>query len=293
MDMKEGIIISGVSSFYDVWTSEGTVRCKARGSFRKLGITPVIGDHVLYSEKLYLERVLPRTSLLIRPPVANADQAVLVIAAHTPEPNLALLDRFLAQTLEQKIHPVLCCNKWDLVHPEDPIRDVLDVYRAAGFTVLTASTLTGEGLDAVKAQLSGRINLFAGPSGVGKSSLMNCLIPGAEQKVGTLSEKIQRGKNTTRHARLIPLPEGGFAADTPGFTSLYLGHLKYQELEQYYPEFQEYRGMCRFRGCSHVSEPDCAVQEAVREGKIARLRYENYVSLYKEIKAENEEHQYE
>ena len=291
--MKEGIIISGVSSFYDVWTNEGTVRCKARGSFRKQGITPVIGDRVLYSDKLYLEEVLPRTSMLVRPPVANADQAILVIAAHTPEPNLPLLDRFLAQTLEQNIHPVLCCNKWDLVQEDDPIRDVLAEYRKAGFTVLTASTLTGEGLDEVRAQLTGRINLFAGPSGVGKSSLMNSLVPGADQKIGTLSEKIQRGKNTTRHARLIPLPNGGFAADTPGFTFLYLGHLKYQELEQYYPEFEGFREECRFRGCSHVTEPDCAVRAAVSAGKISRLRYENYTALYQEIKEDNEEHRYE
>lgn len=291
--MKEGIIISGVSSFYDVWTKEGTVRCKARGSFRKQGITPVIGDRVLYSDKLYLEEVLPRTSMLVRPPVANADQAILVIAAHTPEPNLPLLDRFLAQTLEQNIHPVLCCNKWDLVQEDDPIRDVLAEYRKAGFTVLTASTLTGEGLDEVRAQLTGRINLFAGPSGVGKSSLMNSLVPGADQKIGTLSEKIQRGKNTTRHARLIPLPDGGFAADTPGFTFLYLGHLKYQELEQYYPEFEGFREECRFRGCSHVTEPDCAVRAAVSAGKISRLRYENYTALYQEIKEDNEEHRYE
>ena len=269
------------------------MRCKARGSFRKLGITPVIGDRVLFSDKLYLEKVLPRTSLLVRPPVANADQAILVIAAHTPEPNLTLLDRFLAQTMEQRIHPVLCCNKWDLVLPDDPIKGVLEEYKKAGFTVLTASTITGEGLDAVKTQLTGRINIFAGPSGVGKSSLMNCLVPGAEQKIGDLSEKIQRGKNTTRHAKLIPLPDGGFAADTPGFTSLYLGHLKYQELEQYYPEFQEYRGLCRFRGCSHVTEPDCAVRAAVEEGQISKLRYENYVALYREIKEDNEEHQYE
>ena len=291
--MKEGIIISGVSSFYDVWTNEGTVRCKARGSFRKQGITPVIGDRVLYSDKLYLEEVLPRTSMLVRPPVANADQAILVIAAHTPEPNLPLLDRFLAQTLEQNIHPVLCCNKWDLVQEDDPIRGVLAEYRKAGFTVLTASTLTGEGLEEVRAQLTGRINLFAGPSGVGKSSLMNSLVPGADQKIGTLSEKIQRGKNTTRHARLIPLPDGGFAADTPGFTFLYLGHLKYQELEQYYPEFEGFREECRFRGCSHVTEPDCAVRAAVSEGKISRLRYENYTALYQEIKEDNEEHRYE
>lgn len=291
--MKEGIIISGVSSFYDVWTNEGTVRCKARGSFRKQGITPVIGDRVLYSDKLYMEEVLPRTSMLVRPPVANADQAILVIAAHTPEPNLPLLDRFLAQTLEQNIHPVLCCNKWDLVQEDDPIRDVLAEYRKAGFTVLTASTLTGEGLDEVRAQLTGRINLFAGPSGVGKSSLMNSLVPGADQKIGTLSEKIQRGKNTTRHARLIPLADGGFAADTPGFTFLYLGHLKYQELEQYYPEFEGFREECRFRGCSHVTEPDCAVQAAVSAGKISRLRYENYTALYQEIKEDNEEHRYE
>ncbi len=291
--MKEGIIISGVSSFYDVWTNEGTVRCKARGSFRKQGITPVIGDRVLYSDKLYLEEVLPRTSMLVRPPVANADQAILVIAAHTPEPNLPLLDRFLAQTLEQNIHPVLCCNKWDLVQEDDPIREVLAEYRKAGFTVLTASTLTGEGLYEVRAQLTGRINLFAGPSGVGKSSLMNSLVPGADQKIGTLSEKIQRGKNTTRHARLIPLPDGGFAADTPGFTFLYLGHLKYQKLEQYYPEFEGFREECRFRGCSHVTEPDCAVRAAVSTGKISRLRYENYTALYQEIKEDNEEHRYE
>ena len=290
--MREGIIISGVSSFYDVYTPEGTVRCKARGSFRKQQVTPVIGDRVLFSEKQYLEEVLPRTTFLSRPPVANADQAVLVMAAHTPEPSFFLMDRFLAQTLQQNMRPVLVYNKWDLVEPEDTIHRVVQIYRDCGFTVLCASAFEKTGLDAVFNELQDHITVFAGPSGAGKSSLLNCLIPGLSQETGELSEKIQRGKNTTRHARLIPLGNGGFAADTPGFTSLDLGHLQYEQLEHYYPEFQNLEDACRFRGCSHVSEPDCAVRQAVRDGVISRLRYRNYVALYQEIRKENEENRY-
>ena len=290
--MREGIIISGVSSFYDVYTPEGTVRCKARGSFRKQQVTPVIGDRVLFSEKQYLEEVLPRNTYLIRPPVANADQAVLVMAVHSPEPSFFLMDRFLAQTLQQKMRPVLVFNKWDLAEPEDTIHKAVQIYRDCGFTVLCASAREKTGLEEVLAELQGHLTVFAGPSGAGKSSLLNCLIPGLSQETGGLSEKIQRGKNTTRHARLIPLENGGFAADTPGFTSLDLGHLQYEELEQYYPEFQRLEDACRFRGCSHVSEPDCAVRQAVRDGVISRLRYRNYVALYQEIRKENEENRY-
>ncbi len=291
--MREGIIISGVSSFYDVHTPEGTVRCKARGSFRKQQITPVIGDRVLFSEKLYLEEILPRTSLLIRPPVANADQAMLVMACHTPEPNLFLMDRFLAQTLHQKMDPILVFNKQDLLDEDDSLKKVLEIYRKAGFHVFETSAKDQSGLEPIRAQLKDHITVFAGPSGVGKSSLLNRLVPGLTQETGDLSEKIQRGRNTTRHARLIPLEEGGFAADTPGFTSLDLGHLDHKELEQYYPEFDEWRTECRFRGCSHVSEPGCAVKEAVKKGAVSRLRYRNYTTLYQEIRKENEENKYQ
>ena len=166
------------------------------------------------------------------------------------------------------------------------------MYRRIGFPVYLTSTKTGEGVAEVRKILKDQITVFAGPSGVGKSSLLNRLIPGLSQETGDLSEKIQRGRNTTRHARLIPLEGGGFAADTPGFTSLYLGHLEYQKLEQYYPEFEAYRMECRFRGCSHVTEPGCAVKAALQKGEIARPRYNNYVRLFQEIKKENEENRY-
>lgn len=290
--MKEGIIISGVSSFYDVYTPEEVVRCKARGLFRKQQITPVIGDRVLFSDKLYLEQILPRTNQLIRPSVANIDQVVLVLAVHTPEPNMQLLDRFLAQALQQEITPILCINKWDLREAHDPIADSITMYRKVGFTVLTACTRTGEGIEALKQELVHRTTVFAGPSGVGKSSLLNCLVPGLTQETGELSAKIQRGRNTTRHSRLIPLQEGGFVADTPGFTSLYLDHLHHEDLERYYPEFEGWRERCRFYGCSHISEPDCGVKEGVEQGAIHRHRYESYVALYQEIRKSNEENRY-
>lgn len=290
--MREGIIIAGVSSFYDVFTEGEVVRCKARGSFRKQQITPVIGDRVEYSEKLYLEKILPRTSHLIRPPVANVDQAVLVMAAHTPEPNIRLLDRFLAEALQQQITPVLVINKWDLAEPEDPIYELVSIYQKVGFRVITACTRTGQGIDEIRECLKDHMTVFAGPSGVGKSSLLNRLVPGLGQETGELSEKIQRGKNTTRHSKLVPLAEGGFVADTPGFTSLYLDHLKYEDLEQYYPEFDDWRDQCRFYGCSHISEPGCGVKAGLANGAIHQQRYDNYVELYKEIRKSNEENRY-
>lgn len=291
--MKEGIIIAGVSSFYDVYTKEREiVRCKARGSFRKQQITPVIGDRVEYSEKLYLEKILPRTSYLIRPPVANIDQAVLVIAAHTPEPNIRLLDRFLAAALQQNITPVLVINKWDLVEEEDSIYELVSIYEKVGFRVIRACSRNGQGVEEIRECLQDRVTVFAGASGVGKSSLLNQLVPGLGQETGELSEKIQRGKNTTRHSRLVPLEGGGYVADTPGFTSLYLDHLKYEDLEKYYPEFEEWREQCRFYGCSHISEPSCGVKEGMKQGAIHKHRYDNYVELYKEIRKSNEENRY-
>ena len=293
--MKQGIVIAGVSSFYDIMTDEGVVRCKARGSFRQEKKIPVIGDRVTYSDKGYLERIEARTSYLIRPPVANADQAMLVMAVHAPEPNWHMLDRLLAEVSEQSIVPILIFNKCDLIGTGDgcdTVRDVMNIYRSAGYTVRLVSAYTGEGLEDLRSGLAGHLTVLAGPSGVGKSSLLNALIPGLHQETGKLSEKIERGRNTTRHARLIPLEGGGYVADTPGFTSLYLGHVDYRKLETYYPEFEDYRQICYFTGCSHITEPGCAVRQAVEDGVISKLRYENYVSLYQEIKQENKENEY-
>lgn len=290
--MEQGRIIRSLSGFYDVDDGQKIVRCRAKGSFRQKKITPLVGDEVRFVPEGRIEEILPRRNRLTRPPVANVDQAVLVFAAIYPEPHPMLLERFLVMVRTQGIRPVICLNKWDQTQEteETLAASLAETYRRAGFDVLCTSTRTGEGIQELKERLSGRVSVLAGPSGVGKSSLLNALIPGVRLETGDLSEKIQRGKNTTRCAQLLRLEEEeGFVADTPGFTSLRLEDVTSETLSEAYPEFEPYKQTCYFPLCSHVSEPDCGVRRAVEAGQIVRERYEGYLALWRELKAEEQQ----
>ena len=286
----QGKIIRGIGGFYYVHAEDGIVyECRAKGIFRKEKIKPLPGDNVEISPVQDEEKpagnvdaILPRKNVLIRPAVANVDQALVVFAAASPKPNLNLLDRFLISMEQQQIPVVICFNKTDLVDvkEEELLRDTY----AHSYPVQLISAANGEGIEEVQRLLDGKTTVVAGPSGVGKSSLTNQLQPHVQMEVGDISRKIERGRHTTRHTELIYLRPHTYFLDTPGFSSLYLTGIAYEELWQYFPEFVSYEPYCRFQGCMHISEPDCAVKEALAKGKIAASRYENYVMLAEELK---------
>ena len=286
-----GKIIKGIAGFYYVHVPDrGIYECKAKGIFRKEQIKPLVGDDVeidLLDEaekKGNIRTLLPRSSQLIRPAVANVDQALVIFAITCPQPNFNLLDRFLVMMRQQGLPCIICLNKLDL-DQEGKGRDYADIYRACGYPVLTVSAAGKQGIERLKEQLRGRTTTVAGPSGVGKSSLVNCLQSGTVMETGEISEKIERGRHTTRHSELIALGEDTYILDTPGFSSLYLGELLARELKYYFPEFSSYEAVCRFGDdCVHIGEPDCGVKEAVQEKKVSRSRYDNYRLLYEELK---------
>lgn len=297
---KNGILIAGVGGNYDVYLEDhSTVRVKARGVFRKEKISPLIGDRVTISEEGFIVEIQPRKNAMIRPAAANIDQALIVFALRDPDPHFGVLDRFLAEATRQGIPAIIAFNKTDLLDPskDDLLMEAVDAYRRSGFKVFLLQARDPEGvsewnqLSELKTQLGGKVTVLAGPSGVGKSSLINALI-GADQEVGELSEKIMRGKNTTRHAKLLPIAsqEGGWIADTPGFTSFYTQDIEAEDLEKFYPEFRPYLGYCYYQDCHHLSEPDCAVRKAVEDGTIPSLRYHNYEALFAELKQWRKEH---
>lgn len=285
---QNGTIIAGVGGNYDVQVEEGQiVRCKARGIFRKQKTTPLIGDKVTISKEKFLESIAPRKNALIRPAAANIDQVLVVFAVHNPEPHFMLLDRFLLEAGRQEIPVAIVLNKMDLWEDsqQKEVSEAIEAYEKAGYPVYQVSTYeTNETiLENLRDLLQDKITVLAGPSGVGKSSLINVLTD-AEQETGELSEKIARGKNTTRHAKLLPLRQGsGWIADTPGFSSFYMQDWTCDQLANFYPEFEEYLGGCKFPDCRHRSEPECAVREAVENGEISRIRYGNYRKIYEEI----------
>lgn len=285
--MLTGTIVKGIGGFYYVSTARGVYACRARGIFRKDNITPTVGDHVEISvldEKDMegsLDKILPRRNELIRPRVANVDQAVVVFAAKSPNPNLDLLDRFLLLAEEQALDVVLCINKTDL-DKKKAYQLLVDLYREAGFAVCPVSAAQGTGVDALRDALTGKISVFAGPSGVGKSSLINAVAPELALQTGEISQKIQRGKHTTRHAELIEIFPGSYIVDSPGFTSLSLEHIDPEDLRLYFREFAKVTAPCRYHGCSHTHEPACAVKAAVGS-LISPIRYERYVNLYTEL----------
>ncbi len=291
-----GRIVKGIAGFYYVEVKGPLVyECKAKGIFRKDGIKPIVGDNVeieiIDEDQMQgnLVKILPRANMLIRPPVANVDQAVILFAIVKPNPNYNLLDKFLITMRQVGLPVIICFNKQDIATKEEQ-QELYDAYEKCGYKVLFISVKEERGLDELKALLKGKTSTLAGPSGVGKSSLLNKLVPDASMQTGELSKKIDRGKNTTRHSELFLIKEltddegETFIIDTPGFTSLELRDVNTDSLMNYYPEFVKYEPECRFGGCSHIAEPDCGVKNAVKEEKVSKVRYDNYKVIYSELK---------
>ncbi len=293
----QGRIIKGIAGFYYVDTVEsGVYECRARGIFRKEGKKPLVGDYVRISvldteeREGSLDEILPRKNELMRPAVANIDQALIFFAMSHPKPNYLLLDRFLLSVAREGIPAILCFNKSDLA-AEEEIGIVRDIYRGCGASLHFVSVRTGEGINGLREELKGRVTALGGPSGAGKSSFTNALQSGIRMETGEISKKLARGKNTTRHSELIPVEDNTYILDTPGFTALDTAPLAKEELDGYYPELTPYRKECYFSPCSHVHEPGCRVREAVEEGMIHTLRYEGYCRIYEELQ-EAEKRQY-
>lgn len=287
----EGKIIKGIAGFYYVHVNElGLYECKAKGAFRNKKIKPLVGDNVTIDiiddveKKGNITDILPRSNELIRPAVANVSQSLVIFAAADPVPNLNLLDRFLIMMVKQNVKTTICFNKQDIVK-DDEISKLGEHYEKAGYDVLYTSTYTENGLSILKELLKDKTTVLAGPSGVGKSSLLNLLYPEANMETGVLSEKIKRGKHTTRHSELFCIDTNTYIMDTPGFSSLYVNEIEKEDLKNYFTEFGEFEVYCRFNGCLHLNEPDCGVKEALAEGKISSIRYNNYKLLYEELKS--------
>ncbi len=286
----QGKILKGIAGFYYVHVvGSGVYECRAKGLFRLQKMKPLTGDNVEIAvidetEKTgNVVKILPRKNELVRPAVANIDLALVVFAAASPQPNLNLLDRFLILMQLQQVPVTICFNKMELLE-EGEREKLARIYEQCGYPVLFISVKEQMGIAALKAVLHGKTAAASGPSGVGKSSLINLLQPRASMETGEISRKIERGKQTTRHTQLIHIEGGTYIMDTPGFSSLDLPQMEKEELQQYYQEFAEYEPECRFRGCSHISEPDCGVKQAVEAGIIHTVRYDNYKQLYEELK---------
>ena len=286
----QGKIVKGISGFYYVHVAgTGIYECKAKGVFRNRKVKPLVGDNVeivVLDEEKHLgnvEEILPRKNELIRPAVSNVDMALVIFAAAKPDPNFNLLDRFLCMMEYQKVPVTICFNKCDLVSEEEK-ENLQKIYAPAGYDILFTSVKTGENIDRLKALLAEKTTTVAGPSGVGKSSLINELQTDVRMQTGAISDKIGRGKHTTRHSEIISIGQETYIMDTPGFSSMDLPGFKKEDLWTCYPEFVPYEPECRFIGCSHIGEPDCGVKNALAEGKISRVRYDNYVMLYDEMK---------
>lgn len=283
--MKEGIILKGYSGFYYVKSEENIYECSLRGKNRLKKIRFLPGDYVnfepLTNVSGVINEVLPRRNELIRPPIANVEQVVIVNSLVNPD--LWLLDKLTILALWNNINPVICFNKGDLVN-EETISFYKDHYQKTNFPLIFTSTKSGRGIKELKAFLKNRISVVAGASGVGKSSLLNAIQPGFKLQTGEISEKLKRGKHTTRHVELLSLALGGLVADTPGFSSLNLpSDIIREELSFLFPDFGEFRGQCKFATCLHKTEPRCGVREAVSEGQISENRYKNYLAFLEEV----------
>lgn len=280
----EGIIIKGIGGFYYIKTEEGIIECKARGKFRYNSLKPMVGDRVtikVENRKGVIEEIHERSSELIRPTVANVTQAFVVFAIKNPDINLDLLNRFLTLCEYNDIHAVVCLNKEDLCTEEEK-ENLKELINDIGYEVLFINAKKGRGFDALKERLENNITVLCGPSGAGKSTLLNAFIDREHMETGSVSEKIGRGKHTTRHSELIDV-DNGYLVDTPGFTTLDVTFIDRDSLKYCFPEFNEYNNLCKFNGCNHYKEPKCAVKEAVEEGKINKLRYEFYIKTLEEI----------
>lgn len=278
-----------MGGFYYVKTTQALFECRARGKFRKIEQTPLVGDEVEISPteegKGYVTRILPRRNFLVRPPLANIDRLILVTSIDEPAPNTLVLDKLIAIAEHKEIDPAVVITKADL--QKDQAVAFADIYRGCGFDVFVVSNETGEGVDQVRAYLQGKLSAFCGNSGVGKSSLLNRIDERLQLETAHISQKLGRGRHTTRHVELYELPEGGYIADTPGFSSVDLERCEVilkDQLQYCFREFEEYIPQCKFTGCSHTCEKGCAVIQAVEEGKIPISRHENYRALYEDAK---------
>lgn len=282
----EGVVIKAYSGFYYVKVGEKIWECSLRGRFRVEKKTVLVGDRVRIiprdDKRAVVDDILPRANQLVRPPIANVEQAVVVFALKEPNPNFDLLDRMLVIIETSEIKPIICFNKIDLDDPEH-IKEIREIYRETGYPVLFTSAINATGVDELKELLKDKISVFAGSSGVGKSSLLNTMLPGVELKTSQVSEKIGRGRHTTRHTELLPLSLGGLVADSPGFSSLYLPEMAKEELVQYFPDLDQYAEGCKFSQCLHHKEPGCKVKEALEQNKIHPERYKHYINFLVEI----------
>ena len=284
--MEEGRIIKALSGFYYVQTENGVVECRARGRFRKEGTSPLVGDRVSIVReqgKGTVDAILPRRNALIRPAVANVDVLVVLASCAIPQTEPFLIDRILTIAARQDVPCLVCVNKDDLA----PAAPLADIYRKAGIPTIVTSAATGEGIEALRAQIAGKFAVFTGNSGVGKSSVLNALAPELALPVGEVSQKLGRGRHTTRHIELFALSGGTYIADTPGFSSFdtdRMDAIPKEELAQTFVEFLPYLGQCQFPDCAHRKEPGCAVRAAVEQGAIGKSRYESYLRLYDIVK---------
>lgn len=281
--MIKGTIVKALSGFYYVQTDDGLLTCKARGKFRLDGTSPLVGDRVTCSVDANgmgrVDSVEPRRNWFVRPSVANVDALVFVAANTNPVTDPFLIDRVSVIAADADCEFIVCVNKTDI----DPGSELAWIYRKAGFSVLRTSAETGEGIDELRQALSGKVSAFTGNSGVGKSSILNRLMPGLQVRTAEVSEKLGRGKHTTRHVELFAIGDHGYIADTPGFASFEVEMIKVipkEELQFDMVEFRPYIGQCRFQDCMHLKEPDCAVTQAVRNGEISESRYRSYLRLY-------------
>lgn len=285
--MEKGRIIKALSGFYYVQSSDGPVtECRARGRFRKDGITPLVGDDVTFSregKKGTVEEILPRRNSFIRPAVANLDQLVVFASCVIPVTEPFLIDRICAIAGNQNVPVVICVNKCDLDHGDE----LAGIYEKAGFRIIRTSAETGEGVEALRSLLAGKLSAFTGNSGVGKSSILNRLDAQLHLQVGEVSEKLGRGRHTTRHVEVYRLPDGACVADTPGFSSFDTERMDLvlkENLQYAFSDFAPYVGKCQFRDCAHLAEPGCAIREAMESGEIQKSRYDSYVRLYEKAK---------
>jgi ribosome biogenesis GTPase / thiamine phosphate phosphatase len=295
--MPEGIIIKALSGYYYVKplrdgviaTEEEAVQCRGRGILKKKGIAPLVGDRIIYvlteNGEGMVDELLPRESELIRPQVANVKLAVLLFSVREPDMNLNLLDKFLVHIEHSGLNTLIVLTKQDLADDDGKATQMVkELYERIGYEVMVTSSLTGSGSDELRSRLAGVISVFSGQSGVGKSTLLNRLVPGLELETGEISLRLGRGRHTTRHVELMDIGNGGFVADTPGFSQLDFLELGVEELSVCFREFAPYAENCKFRGCSHLHEPSCRVIEAWQAGEIADSRYEHYKLFYNEMK---------
>ncbi|WP_100487644.1 ribosome small subunit-dependent GTPase A [Sporolactobacillus pectinivorans] len=294
--MSEGTIIKALSGYYYVKDGDRQIQCRARGIFRKRKETPLVGDHVEYeAENLkdgYIMSIGPRRNELNRPPIANVDQAFLVFSVREPAFDSQLLDRFLVHMESHSIRPVICLTKWDLLDlsEQDFMRRRMGDYEKIGYSVVCTSSLRHLGFEDVQKRMAGRITVITGQSGVGKSSLLNGMNHDLKIDTQAISQALGRGKHTTRHVELLPVGSGGYVADTPGFSSLDFSDIETEDLEGCFPEFAQFRDSCRFRGCTHIAEPDCAVKEAVANSGLNKERYSHYCFFFQEISSRKKQY---